>query len=234
MDDIKQRVCDANLELVRQGVVIYTWGNVSEVDRKNGVIVIKPSGVPYNIMSPDDMVVVDLETGKKVEGKWNPSSDTETHLELYRKYPEIGGIVHTHSTNAVAFAQAGKDIPALGTTHADYFSGDVPCARELTKDEVFDAYEKNTGKVIIETLDERKIDPVAIPGILVKNHGPFAWGKDAKEAVYHGVVLEHVAEMTLKTLLLNPNAEMASYVLDKHYQRKHGPNAYYGQKGINR
>lgn len=234
MEDIKKRVCDANLELVRQGVVIYTWGNVSEVDREKGVMVIKPSGVSYDTMSPEDMVVVDLKTGKKVDGKWSPSSDTDTHLELYRKYPKIGGIVHTHSTNAIAFAQAGMDIPALGTTHADYFYGDIPCARELTKDEVFEAYEKNTGTVIIETIEERKIDPMAVPGILVKNHGPFAWGKDAKEAVYHGVVLEHVAEMTLKTLLLNKEANLASYVLDKHYQRKHGPNAYYGQKGINR
>lgn len=232
MDDIKKRVCDANLELVQKNVVIYTWGNVSEVDREKGVMVIKPSGVPYDNMTPDDMVVVDLKTGKKVEGKWNPSSDTDTHLCLYNKYPEIGGIVHTHSTNAVSFAQAGMDIPALGTTHADYFYGDIPCARELTKEEVFDAYEANTGKVIIETIEDRKIDPMAIPGILVKNHGPFAWGKDAKEAVYHGVVLEHIAEMTLKTLLLNPNASLANYVLDKHYQRKHGANAYYGQKEL--
>lgn len=234
MEDIKKRVCDANLELVRQGVVIYTWGNVSEVDREKNIMVIKPSGVPYETMVPEDMVVVDLKTGKKIEGKWNPSSDTDTHLELYRKYEKIGGIVHTHSTHAVVFAQAGRDIPALGTTHADYFYGNIPCARELTEKEVFDAYEKNTGKVIVETLDERSLDPVAIPGILVKNHGPFAWGKDAKEAVYHGVVLEHVAEMALKTLLLNPDASLADYVLNKHYQRKHGPNAYYGQKGINR
>ena len=234
MNDVKERVCEANLELVRQGVVIYTWGNVSEVDRERGVMVIKPSGVPYDSMTPDDMVVVDLKTGKKVEGKWNPSSDTATHLELYRKYPAIGGVVHTHSTNAVAFAQAGLDIPALGTTHADYFYGDIPCARELSEEEVSLDYELNTGNVIIETIEERKIDPVAVPGILVKNHGPFAWGKDAKEAVYHGVVLEHVAEMALKTLSLNPQSSIAKYVLDKHYQRKHGPNAYYGQKGINR
>lgn len=230
LEKLKNRVCAANLDLVDKGVVIYTWGNVSGISDDRKYIVIKPSGVDYAGMSPDDMVVVNIETGKKVEGKWNPSSDTKTHLELYRKYPEIKGIVHTHSTNAVAFAQAGVDIPALGTTQADYFYGDIPCARELTKEEVESDYEANTGKVIIETIEKRKINPVAIPGIVVKNHGPFAWGKSPENAVYNAVVMEKVAEMDLKTLMLNPNAEMKQYVLDKHYMRKHGPNAYYGQK----
>ena len=229
LEQLKEKVCKANLELEARGVVIYTWGNVSEVDREKGVFVIKPSGVEYDGMTPDDMVVVDLKTGETVEGRWKPSSDTATHLALYQAFPTIGGIVHTHSVNAVAFAQAGMDIPALGTTHADYFYGDIPCARELTEEEVNTAYELNTGKVIIETLKERNIDPLAVPGIVVKNHGPFAWGKDANAAVYHSVVMEKVAEMDLKTLLLNPNASMAQYVLDKHYLRKHGPNAYYGQ-----
>lgn len=193
-------------------------------------MVIKPSGVDYDGMSPEDMVVVSIETGERVEGKWNPSSDTRTHLELYRKYPNMKGIVHTHSTNAVAFAQAGMDIPALGTTHADYFYGDIPCARELSQEEVESDYETNTGFVIIETIEGRQIDPMAVPGIVVKNHGPFAWGKSPANAVYNAVVMEKVAEMDLKTLFLNPNAEMKQYVLDKHYMRKHGPNAYYGQK----
>ena len=211
-------------------VVIYTWGNVSGISDDRKYMVIKPSGVDYAGMSPDDMVVVSIETGEKVEGKWNPSSDTKTHLALYRKYPEIKGIVHTHSTNAVAFAQAGIDIPALGTTQADYFYGDIPCARELTKGEVESDYEANTGKVIVETIENRRLDPIAVPGIVVKNHGPFAWGKSPENAVYNAVVMEKVAEMDLKTLMLNPNAEMKQYVLDKHYMRKHGPNAYYGQK----
>lgn len=230
LEKLKNRVCAANLDLVDKGVVIYTWGNVSGISDDRKYMVIKPSGVDYAGMSPDDMVVVNIETGEKVEGKWNPSSDTKTHLELYRKYPEIKGIVHTHSTNAVAFAQAGVDIPALGTTQADYFYGDIPCTRELTKQEVESDYEANTGKVIIETIEERKIAPVAIPGIVVKNHGPFAWGKSPENAVYNAVVMEKVAEMDLKTLMLNPNAKMKQYVLDKHYMRKHGPDAYYGQK----
>ena len=230
LEKLKNRVCVANLDLVDKGMVIYTWGNVSGISDDRKYMVIKPSGVDYAGMSPDDMVVVNIESGKKVEGKWNPSSDTKTHLELYRKYPEIKGIVHTHSTNAVAFAQAGVDIPALGTTQADYFYGDIPCARELTKEEVESDYEANTGKVIIETIEKRRIDPVAIPGMVVKNHGPFAWGKSPENAVYNAVVMEKVAEMDLKTLMLNPNAEMKLYVLDKHYMRKHGPNAYYGQK----
>ena len=229
LEQLKIDVCAANLDLVAKGVVIYTWGNVSGIDREKGLVVIKPSGVDYDGMGPEDMVVVDLETGETVEGQWKPSSDTATHLELYRKYPSIGGIVHTHSVSAVAFAQAGKDIPALGTTHADYFYGDIPCARCLTKEEVESAYEINTGKVIIETLEERGIDPIAVPGIVVANHGPFAWGKSPAQAVYHAVVMEKVAQMDLQTLLLNPAASMPQYVLDKHYLRKHGPNAYYGQ-----
>ena len=181
-------------------------------------------------MVPDDMVVVDLQTGNTVEGNWKPSSDTATHLELYRRYPEISGIVHTHSVNAVAFAQAGLPIPALGTTHADYFYGDIPCTRELSQSEVEEAYELNTGKVIIETIEKLGIDPMAVPGIVVKNHGPFAWGTSPANAVYNAVVMEKVAEMDIKTLMLNPQASMQQYVLDKHYMRKHGPNAYYGQK----
>lgn len=229
LENLKNRVCAANLDLVDKGVVIYTWGNVSGISDDRKYMVIKPSGIDYAGMSQDDMVVLNIETGEKVEGKWNPSSDSKTHLELYRKYSEIKGIVHTHSTNAVAFAQAGVDIPALGTTQADYFYGDIPCARELTKEEVESDYETNTGKVIIETIEKRKIDPEAVPGIIVKNHGPFVWGKSPENAVYNAIVMEKVAEMDLKTLMLNPNAEMKQYVLDKHYMRKHGPNAYYGQ-----
>lgn len=230
LEELRKQVCEANLELVRRCVVIYTWGNVSGIDREKGLVVIKPSGVDYSKMNAEDMVIVDLKTGNTVEGKWNPSSDTATHLELYRRYKEIGGIVHTHSVNAVAFAQAGIPIHVLGTTHADYFYGDIPCTRELTKQEVEDAYESNTGKIIIETIDKFGIDPMAVPGILVKNHGPFSWGKDSTDAVYNAVVLENIAEMNIKTLLLNPKATMARYVLDKHYNRKHGKNAYYGQK----
>ena len=229
LEELKKEVCEANLELVRRGVVIYTWGNVSGISEDRKYMVIKPSGVDYDGMSADDMVVVDLETGERVEGKWKPSSDTDTHLELYRKYPDIKGIVHTHSINAVAFAQAGIPIPALGTTHADYFYGDIPCTRELSKEEVEEAYEKNTGLVIIETIEQLGYDPMAIPGIIVKNHGPFACGKSPANAVYNAVVMETVAEMDLRTLLLNPQASIARYVLDKHYMRKHGPNAYYGQ-----
>lgn len=229
LEKLKEQVCAANLELVRRGVVIYTWGNVSGIDREKGLVVIKPSGVDYDGMKPEDMVVVGLESGEKIEGKWNPSSDTKTHLEIYRAFPTIGGITHTHSVNAVAFAQAGLDIPALGTTHADYFYGPIPCTRELTETEVEEAYELNTGRVIVECIRERGIDPMAVPGVIVKNHGPFSWGKDADAAVYHAVVMETVAEMDLKTLALNPAATMEQYVLDKHYMRKHGPNAYYGQ-----
>lgn len=229
LERLREQVCDANLELIQRGVVVYTWGNVSGIDRKKGLVVIKPSGVSYDHMKPRDMVVVSLETGERIEGNWNPSSDTKTHLELYMEFPEIGGITHTHSTNAAAFSQAGIDIPALGTTHADYFYGAIPCTRELTKEEVEEKYEENTGKVIVECIKQRGINPLAVPGILVQNHGPFSWGKDVASSVYHAVVMEVVAEMNLKTLLLNPAASMQQYLLDKHYMRKHGPNAYYGQ-----
>ncbi len=230
LEELKKEVCEANLELVRRGIVIYTWGNVSGISEDRKYMVIKPSGVDYDGMTWEDMVVVDIESGERAEGKWKPSSDTDTHLELYRRYDKIKGIVHTHSINAVAFAQAGLPIPALGTTHADYFYGDIPCTRELTQDEVEEAYERNTGKVIIETIEGLNIDPAAVPGIVVKNHGPFAWGTSPANAVYNAVVMETVAEMDLKTLMLNPLASIARYVLDKHYMRKHGPNAYYGQK----
>lgn len=230
LEELKKIVCDANLELVARGVVIYTWGNVSGISKDRKYMVIKPSGIKYDVMHPEDMVVVSVKSGKRVEGRWNPSSDTKTHLELYRKYFQINGIVHTHSTNAVAFAQAGIDIPALGTTHADYFYGDIPCTRELTKEEVEVDYELNTGKVIVETIENRNINPLDVPGIVVKNHGPFAWGDSPDNAVYNAVVMEKVAEMDLKTLSLNPKAKMQDYILDKHYKRKHGVNAYYGQK----
>ena len=229
LEELKKKVCEANLELVRRGVVIYTWGNVSEIDREKELVVIKPSGVEYGSMKPEDMVVVDLNKGNVIDGKYRPSSDTATHLELYRAFPSIGGITHTHSINAVAFAQAGCDIPALGTTHADYFYGDIPCTRELTKKEVEDAYELNTGKVIVECFLNRNINPIRVPGVLVKNHGPFSWGKDANEAVYHAVIMDTVSEMALKTLGINSSASIAQYVLDKHYSRKHGVAAYYGQ-----
>lgn len=229
LETLKAQVCEANLELVRRGMVIYTWGNVSGIDRESSMMVIKPSGISYDGMKPEDMVVVDLKSGNTVEGNYKPSSDTATHLELYRAFPSIGGITHTHSINAVAFAQAGLDIQALGTTHADYFYGSIPCTRELAECEVRESYEQNTGKVIVECIRNRKIDPMTIPGIIVKNHGPFSWGKDAASSVYHAVVMDVVAEMNLKTLLLNPQASLAQYVLDKHYMRKHGSNAYYGQ-----
>lgn len=229
LENLKKLVCEANLELVKKNIVIYTWGNVSGIDREKNLVVIKPSGIEYDNMTPDDMVVVDLFSGKVIEGKYKPSSDTLTHLEIYKVFKNINGITHTHSINAVAFAQAGLDIPALGTTHADYFYGNIPCTRELTEDEVNTRYELNTGKVIIETLKTRNIDPSAVPGILVKNHGPFTFGKDAKQSVYHAVVLETLSDMCIKTLFLNKNSNMQQYILDKHYFRKHGPNAYYGQ-----
>lgn len=227
LEKLKEEVYKANLELVKQKLVIYTWGNVSGIDRENGLIVIKPSGVDYDSMTADDMVVLNLD-GEVVEGHYRPSSDTPTHLVLYNKYPEIGGIVHTHSTWAVSFAQAGMSIPAFGTTHADYFYEDIPCTRALTKDEVESEYEKNTGLVICERLKD--MDVMATPAILVKNHGPFAWGKDANNAVYNATVMEHVAEMAYKTMSLNPEAaRVPQFLLDKHYNRKHGKNAYYGQ-----
>lgn len=230
LEKLKEIVCAANKELANRGVVLYTWGNVSGIDREKGVIVIKPSGVPYGTMQPEDMVVVNLQTGEVVEGKNRPSSDTPTHIEIYRAYPEIGGIAHTHSVHAVAFAQAGMDIPAIGTTHADYFYGDIPCTRPLSEEETMGAYEGNTGKVIVQTMRERKINPLVNPGILVCNHGPFAFGKDAAEAVHNAVVLETIAEMDLKTMMLKSDAIMPPYILEKHYSRKHGKNAYYGQE----
>lgn len=226
---LKENVCKANLDLVDKGVVIYTWGNVSGISADREFMVIKPSGVSYDGMLPEDMVVVSIKTGEVTEGKWKPSSDTATHLELYRHFNNIKAIAHTHSINAVAFAQAGINIPALGTTHADYFCGDVPCTRELLPHEVMENYEANTGKVIIETIENFGYDPMNIPGIIVKNHGPFTWGCDAANAVHNAVVLEKIAEMDFKTLMLNPSPDMKQYVLDKHYMRKHGQNAYYGQ-----
>lgn len=229
LEAYKERVLRANLELDIRGIVIYTWGNVSEIDRAHGLVVIKPSGVKYSEMTADDMVVVDLRTGAVVEGDKRPSSDTPTHLALYRAFPEIGGITHTHSTCAVAFAQAGRDIPALGTTHADYFHGAVPCTRSLTEAEVRSAYEANTGKVIEETVRERQLPILSVPGVIVRNHGPFTWGTDAEQSVCHAVVLEQVAAMAAATLALNPKSTLPDYVLEKHYSRKHGPGAYYGQ-----
>ena len=225
---LKEQVLKANLDLVKNGLVLFTWGNVSAIDKETKLVVIKPSGVSYDKMTAEDMVVVDLN-GKIIEGKLNPSSDTPTHLELYKAYPEIGGVVHTHSTYATAFAQAGRNIPAYGTTHADYFYGEVPCARSLEQEEVETEYEKNTGKVIIETFQGKDVG--GIPACLVKHHGVFAWGKDANEAVYHATVVEEVAKMACLTEKINDKAEPAeTYLMDKHYNRKHGKNAYYGQK----
>ena len=230
LEQLKQQVYEANMELPRRGLVTYTWGNVSGIDRESGLFVIKPSGVEYDELRPEDLVVLDLN-GNKVEGKLNPSSDTKTHIELYKAFPELGGIVHTHSTHAVAWAQAGRDIPCFGTTHADYFYGPVPCARALTQEEIDEDYEKNTGKVIIEAFQGRNIQPMHVPGVVCSSHGPFTWGKDAAQAVYHAVVLEEVAKMALLTLQIDPNAAPAPQrIQDKHFLRKHGPNAYYGQQ----
>jgi len=227
LEELKKEVYEANMELQKKGMVIYTWGNVSGIDREKNLVVIKPSGVSYDEMKPEDMVVVDFD-GNVVEGHYKPSSDTATHIVMYKTYPQIGGVVHTHSTNAVVFAQAGMAIPAMGTTHADYFYGDIPCTRDLTAQEIEEAYELNTGKVIVETIGDG--DPMAIPAIVVKNHGPFAWGKTPAGSVYNAVVLDKVAEMAYKTLTLNPRTPREpQYILDKHYFRKHGPNAYYGQ-----
>lgn len=229
LEELKQKVFKANLDLVKNGLVIFTWGNVSAIDKESKLVVIKPSGVSYERMQAEDMVVVDLD-GNVIEGKLNPSSDTPTHLELYKAYPEIGGIVHTHSVYATAFAQAGRSIPSYGTTHADYFYGEIPCARGLTQEEVVSEYEKNTGTVIIETF--QNTDVMSVPACLVKNHGVFAWGKDADGAVYNATVTETVAKMAVLTEQLNPKVLPApQYLLDKHYFRKHGANAYYGQKG---
>lgn len=229
LEQLKREVYEANMELPRRGLITYTWGNVSGRDAETGYFVIKPSGVDYDKLTPEDMVVCDLE-GKVIEGKYKPSSDTPTHVELYKKYPQIGGIVHTHSPEATAWAQAGRSIPLYGTTHADYFYGSIPCARSLTKDEIAGEYEKNTGLVIIETFEENGINPVYTPGVLCCNHGPFTWGKDAAEAVHNAVVLEEVAKMALKTELINPKVSTApDSIRDKHFFRKHGENAYYGQ-----
>ena len=229
LEELKKKVYEANMELPRRGLVTYTWGNVSGIDREAGLFVIKPSGVDYETMKWEDMVVMDLE-GNRMEGTYRPSSDTPTHLELYKRYPEIGGIVHTHSPEATSWAQAGRSIPLYGTTHADYFFGEIPCARSLTKEEIDEAYEKNTGLVIIETFDSKGLNPMYTPGVLCTNHGPFTWGKDAAEAVHNAVVLEEVAKMALKTELINPEVKPApDCIRDKHFFRKHGANAYYGQ-----
>lgn len=228
MQQLKQQVFEANMDLPRYGLVTFTWGNVSAIDRQRGLVVIKPSGIAYESMTVDDMSVVDLQ-GHVVEGRWRPSSDTATHLALYRRYPDLGGVVHTHSTHATAWAQAGLAIPALGTTHADYFFGDIPCTRALSAQEVDEAYELNTGQVIIEALGEA--NPLHTPGIVVYQHGPFAWGKDAHEAVHNAVVMEEVARMTWIARGINPQLQpIDSWLMNKHFQRKHGPNAYYGQK----
>lgn len=230
LEQLKKEVYEANMLLPRYGLVTFTWGNVSGIDRENGLFVIKPSGVEYEKLMPEDMVVVDLE-GNKVEGRYEPSSDTPTHTELYNRFPKIGGIVHTHSAWATSWAQAGRDIPCYGTTHADYFYGAIPCVRNLTKEEIAEAYEKNTGVVIADEFERQKIDHTAVPAVLCRNHGVFAWGKDAAEAVHNAVVTEEVAKMAARSEFLNPDIKPAPQELqDKHYYRKHGENAYYGQR----
>ena len=229
LKNLKRQVLEANLLLPKHGLVTFTWGNVSGIDRERGLVVIKPSGVPYETMEAEDMVVVDLD-GNVVEGKWKPSSDTPTHLALYRAYEGIGGVVHTHSHWATTFAQAGKSIPAMGTTHGDYFYGDIPCTRPMTDEEINGEYEAETGKVIIEAFRAAGKDPVQIPGVLVYSHGPFAWGATPAEAVHNAVVMEEVAFMDWHALMLNPyHRDMQKSLLDRHYLRKHGPGAYYGQ-----
>lgn len=223
-----EEVYKANLKLVEYGLVTLTWGNVSGIDRREGLVVIKPSGIEYEIMKADDMVVIDME-GKPVGGKWRPSSDTPTHLELYKAFPQIGGISHTHSIHATMFAQAEMEIPCFGTTHADHFHGNVPLTRVLSKKEVNDRYENNTGSVIIERF--ANIDPSSVPGVLVASHAPFTWGRTAMESVKHSLILERIAEIAIGTLSLNPRCEpIEDYLLNKHYERKHGPEAYYGQQ----
>ena len=228
LEELKQKVYEANMQLPKYGLVTFTWGNVSAIDREKGLFVITPSGVDYDKMKPEDMVVMDLE-GNQVEGKLNPSSDTKTHLVLYNRFPMIGGIVHTHSPWATSWAQAGRDIPCYGTTHADYMYGEIPCVRCLTKEEIDTAYEKNTGLLIVDYFKDK--DYEAVPAVLCKNHGPFTWGKDGHEAVHNAVVLEEVAKMAARCEMINPQVKPAPQELqDKHYYRKHGANAYYGQK----
>lgn len=229
LEMLKQQVWEENLKLCTYGLITLTWGNVSGIHRESGLVVIKPSGIPYSQMKPEDMVVVDLQ-GKRVEGKWNPSSDLATHLVLYRNYPEIGGVVHTHSRWATIFAQAGREIPPLGTTHADTFYGSVPCTRKLTTEEIKGNYEEETGNVIAETFQNRRV--MDVPGVLVHSHGPFSWGKNPVKAVENAVVLEEVAMMAWHTLAMNPAADIQQELLDKHYFRKHGAGAYYGQEEI--
>lgn len=229
LEELKKRVYEANMLLTKYGLVTFTWGNVSEIDRESGLFVIKPSGVDYEKLTPEDMVVMDLN-GNKVEGNYRPSSDTPTHLELYKAFPEIGGIVHTHSSYATSWAQAGRSIPCYGTTHADYIYGEVPCLRCLTKEEIDEAYEENTGHLIVNEFRRMGKDVTAVPAVLCKNHGPFAWGKDAQEAVHNAVVLEEVAKMAYRAECIEPRIQPAPQELqDKHYFRKHGANAYYGQ-----
>ncbi len=228
LEELKIKVCKENLRLPEYNLVTFTWGNVSAIDRNSGLVVIKPSGVEYSVMNPEDMVVVDLESGKTVEGKYKPSSDTPTHLALYREFNEIGGIVHTHSRWATVFAQAVKGIPALGTTHGDYFYGEIPCTRKMTPEEIAGEYELETGNVIIETFKDKNY--ADIPAVVVASHGPFTWGKDAAEAVHNAVVLEEVAFMAWHNIAMGRSEVMQQELLDKHYLRKHGANAYYGQK----
>ena len=229
LEELKELVCKANLELPKYGLVTFTWGNVSGVDREKGLMVIKPSGVEYDTMTAEDMVVVSLATGEKVEGKWKPSSDTDTHVALYNAFPNIGGIVHTHSRWATSWAQAGRGIPAYGTTHGDYFYGEIPCTRKMTPEEIAGRYEHETGNVIIETFEKKSPDD--IPAVLVHSHGPFTWGTDPRNAVHNAVVLEELAFMAFHTEVIQPGKEtMQPELLDKHYLRKHGKNAYYGQK----
>ena len=229
LEELKKKVYEANILLPKYGLITFTWGNVSEIDRESGLFVIKPSGVDYDVMTPEDMVVMDLN-GKKIEGEMNPSSDMPTHLELYKAWKDIGGIVHTHSSYATSWAQAGRGIPCYGTTHADYFYGEIPCARCLTKDEIAEAYEENTGHLIVDEFARLEKDPAAVPAVLCKNHGVFTWGKNGMEAVHNAVVTEEVAKMAYRCEVINPQIRPAPQELqDKHYYRKHGANAYYGQ-----
>ncbi len=230
LEKLKETVWRANLDLVKHNLVVFTWGNVSGIDREKGLVVIKPSGVEYDRLTPEDMVVVDLATGNVVEGTLNPSSDTPTHLAIYRAFGDVGGVVHTHSTYATAWAQAGLDIPNIGTTHADYFRASIPCTEDMTEAEVKGAYELETGHVIVRRFQEAGLNPVHTPGVLVKNHGPFSWGRDAAGAVYNAVVMEQVAKMAFISLTLNPHTTMNPLLVEKHFLRKHGPGAYYGQK----